>query len=302
MNAQEHQFLRADRKELQRILSRIPEECVLERISFEARLKEVEEELKRFPQMKRQPVRSTLTFRGAPVVGSRGVVADFATKAAGQFVNVLVTCAASLHQALSPTGPIPDRDKYQMLVTGTAVGSFGFVLEEYMPAAELDLDLNPPLLEALEKTGRLLEAAISPSDEELIEAIDDTDPGVVEKLHDFCETLQKYSASCAFSVGERIFKQTSDAEVRRCVERLSRDAIQEMEAGFDGAFIGYLPQRRIFEFRTRQDEIFWGKVDSTFEDPQSIENSLNQPRHIIVRARRVGQAKPRYWLKSVAPV
>ncbi len=44
---------------------------------------------------------------------------------------------AALNGSLSMTGPIPNREQHPLLITGTAIGSFGFELEEYQATRQL---------------------------------------------------------------------------------------------------------------------------------------------------------------------
>lgn len=119
-------------RELENLLAAISEGNVIERMSLESRLESAKAALAGLPQQFAPKAR--LTFRGKPVFGSHGIAADFGGKAAGAFSDAFAAVAAGLSEGLRYMGPIPNRDKNQLLITGTAIGSFGFEFE--LPAAE----------------------------------------------------------------------------------------------------------------------------------------------------------------------
>ena len=66
-----------------------------------------------------------VAWRVKQVCGSNGLAADFGGKAAGAFCAAFAAVAAGLSEGRRYMDPIPNRDKTQLLITGTAVGSFG---------------------------------------------------------------------------------------------------------------------------------------------------------------------------------
>ena len=56
--------------------------------------------------------------------------AEFGAKVINTFADAIAAIGASQTTALGTRGVIPGRDDYQLLITGTALGSFGFELEE----------------------------------------------------------------------------------------------------------------------------------------------------------------------------
>ena len=82
--------------ELQQMLKGLPAEAVIQRISFENRLKGARKALEQ-ESLNPTPSRVMLTFRGRPVDGSRGVAADFGGKPSGY----CFTCERALQLASS---------------------------------------------------------------------------------------------------------------------------------------------------------------------------------------------------------
>ena len=98
--------------------------------SMESRLQEVESRLEAAGISTRLPVVRKLTFRGRPVVGSQGIFAEFGMAATKAFTEAVADDGGVLVRPASAMGPIPNRDQNQLLITSTAVGSFGFELQE----------------------------------------------------------------------------------------------------------------------------------------------------------------------------
>ena len=84
MNHSEHLSLASEVAEIQAILAEIPKDRVLDRMSFEKRLKNAKEALAKVSP-RDIPKKARLTFRGNPVLGSYGISAEFASKASSFF-------------------------------------------------------------------------------------------------------------------------------------------------------------------------------------------------------------------------
>ncbi|MGB0680989.1 MAG: hypothetical protein ACPGUV_15170 [Polyangiales bacterium] len=100
MNKQDVLYLRAEIVELNRLLAETPEDCPIDRLSLESRKSKLESILASLPVDPSEEVRATLTFRGKPVVGSRGVYASFGAHAVNDFVEAVAAIGASRDGAL----------------------------------------------------------------------------------------------------------------------------------------------------------------------------------------------------------
>jgi hypothetical protein len=144
----ERLFLASEISELESLLAHVPESRVIERLSLMSRLESVRESLAAMPMQTAQKIR--LTFRGKPVFESHGISADFASKAGGLFSSAFTAILAGLKGGgLQEMRPIPDKDKNQLLLTGTALGSFGFEFE--LPIEEPSLFPGTEAQKAMEK-------------------------------------------------------------------------------------------------------------------------------------------------------
>lgn len=286
----EQTFLRLD-------LSETPETARLTRMSIEARLRKVEAELAALPVDERAPARARLTFDGVPVIRSHGIFADFGMKAVNSFTEAVASVAASLTAPLAAMGPIPNRDQNQLLITGTAVGSFGFELEEYR-TEQLTLD-SSPVANALERTQALLQSTLG-DDEALADIASETDPRALDKVRAFLRVLADNNAICALQCGGRGVRFTDVGQVNRSLARLAADNLHESEEQLHGEFIGVLPNSRSFEFKLASDQqIIRGKISPRLLNVDDINGHLNQAVQIEVTKTQVGNGRPRYLLTQM---
>ncbi len=299
MNRSEYLHLLGERVALQRMIASTPAEEALDRLSMETRLAVVNEQIDRAGVAEREPARARLTFRGRPVIGSYGIFADFGMKAVNSFTEAVTAIAASLTAPLAAMGPIPNREQNQLLITDTAIGSFGFELEECR-SGRLPLAEQSAVELALERTRSLLQGTIEANDELLADSAAELDRRALDRVRDFIKTLADNDAVCALSFGDQIFRFNDVSQVRRSFERISQENLTEEDVTLDVQFLGALPHRRTFEFRLPgNDEVLFGKISPVVEHLDAI----NDHRHQTVRARlmvtRVGSGRPRYLLLTL---
>ncbi|MCB9933238.1 MAG: hypothetical protein H6841_07450 [Planctomycetes bacterium] len=294
-------FLASEVKELEELLASIPDENVIERRSLETRLASARASLEALPPHPARKAR--LTFRGRPVLGSHGIVADFGAKATRAFSDAFTAVAAALDGALRDMGPIPDRESKQLLITGTALGSFGFEFE--LPSGQASLFTGRTRAEeAMEKVETLFRLAAEGSDDEVAEVVEEVHPRVVKDVREFLDLLVQQQAWCALEFDERSFRFAGHDQVKAASERLKEDNIQERQETHRGEFQGVLPASRTFEFRLLDDQgILRGKVDRAIDDPDILNREwLHQPASVRFSVMQVGQGRPRYTLMSLDDV
>ena len=86
--------------------------------------------------------KAIVTFRGKPVNESHGITAEFSGKAINGLNEMVASVVASLNNNLKFMGPIPNREQHQLMITGTAVGSFGFEFELPEPKYDIFAEKN----------------------------------------------------------------------------------------------------------------------------------------------------------------
>lgn len=295
MNQQDRMHLLAERKFLQERLAELPGSARIMRISTESRIRAIDGRLTQEPVDEREPARVRLTFNGRPVIGSHGIFAEFGMKAVSSFTDAVAAVAASLSAPLAAMGPIPNREQHQLLITSTALGSFGFELEEYR-VEQLPLEEAGPVAQALERTQNLLQGTVG-TDDQLADSVADTDPRALDRVRTFLQTLADYEAICTMQYRGSGFRFTDVGQVRNSLARLGQDNLREDEQYLDGEFQGVLPKGRTFEFKVAgEEEIVRGKVGPVIKDANDLNSRLHQAARIKVMVTRVGNGRPRYVL------
>ena len=202
MTIQEYRRIQAERAALESLLDQLPASSVIERQGLEFRRKRVEEALASQGAMPWQPARVRLTFRGKPVVGAHGLFADFGAAAVKTFTDAVTTVGASQYAPLKLRGAIPGRENYRLLITGTALGSFGFELEE-TPRKDMFRELSPVEL-AVKRTMSILEATVG-TDDVLTDAVSDTHPRALGALRAFLKKMADQEATCTLEFKDHVF-------------------------------------------------------------------------------------------------
>ncbi|MBB1594224.1 hypothetical protein [Achromobacter sp. UMC46] len=287
--------LQSEIRELEQLLDGLSPTAVIQRISLQSRLKSARQALEMelaTPKISRVK----LTFRGRPIVGSRGIAADFGGKASIAFADAFAAVVAGLNESLHFMGPIPDRAKNQLLITGTAIGSFGFEFE--LPAGGLFPE-QEKTADALEKMQSLLEASAVGSDDDVAELVDAIHPRAVKKISEFLGLLSQHQAWCGLEFQNKIFRFDGFEQLVHSTHRLAEDNIKEGVETYQGVFVVVLPNSRSFEFQT-SGGLIKGKVGTSIEDPDVlIREWLKRSASISLTVVQVGQGRPRYTLNSL---
>ena len=295
----EYQTISSEIKDLEALISSVPQGNVIDKMSLESRLRKANNLLSHLPPQYTAP-RAQLTFRGRPVSGIHGISADFASRAACAFSDAFSAVAAGLSDRLRPSGPIPDKDKNQLLITGIAIGSFGFEFE--LPEKGLSkFSESEETRAAINKIGALFRLAAEGSDDDIAELVEEVQPRAVKKIHEFLDVLVRYHAWCGLSYEKTSFCYTDYEQLKFSAARLKDENIRETQGTYRGEFQGVLPTGRTFEFKLLdQDSLISGKVDSSIEDPDVLNRDwLHHPVTVTLNIMQIGEGRPRYTLMSM---
>ena len=287
---QEYQYLLAELTTLKEMLDEIPEADIIVRLSLEGRMEVVKERLASYGDPPKKPIEFRLTFRGAPTVERYGIRADFGGNAMKYFTDAVAAVGFSQTRTLGEWGVIPNRDMFNLVITGTARGSFGFVLEEGFKDENIS-DAKTSVESAINTIIAILKASTGTNDE-LNEALSETDPRAIKEIHAFVKHLADNDAVCTLQSEKDVFSFSDIKQIRQSEKNLSEDNIHEEQIEFNGYFIGYLPEKRVFEFYAEDMKaVISGKVDVTVENPEKINDILKKQTHIRLRMRRVGVSR-----------
>ena len=299
-------FLESEITELKRLLAAIPEENVIDRMGFEYRLMQAEDALQHM-QNTPMPETMTITFKGKPVRGTHGIYADFATKVMDKLSDSFAAFVAiAKGKNLGSGGVLPEADKHKLLITGTALGSFGFELELPTPepsTTPVQASLLPeenPITKARNMLEKLIEQSLEGDDDQLAEVIEDIDQRAIDNVQGFYDVLRQAEATFSLSIGSRQIICPSVEKVQYAGARLKSDNIAEAKANFTGNLVGVLPQKRDFEFVDAEKGLIRGKIDKSIEDAGVLNREwLDKLVTVRFASRTVGQGKPRYTLMSL---
>lgn len=298
MSIQDVNQLRSERDYLKSLMDQMPASEVLNRKSLQHRISHVESELGRLEERgMREPAVAVIKFKGLPVVGTHGIYAKFGAIAVGQFIETVKALAAKLVGAVvRGTGPIPSCSNNEILITGTAPGSFGFIFEENLENSECVAEEEGSILQkAMHKAFRILKSSME-SDQLFVDEIEDIDDRIIDDFHDFLKTLSDNKAYCSLEVNGERFSFKNDEQVSRSMNRFVKSNITEDELKVEGKFSGSMLHARSFEFELSPDHIIRGKIENDNIDPDDILSNCHKRARITVRTRKVGDAKTSYKL------
>lgn len=303
MTPDEYRFIASEVAELESLLAEIPVEDAIDRAGLESRLELAKEAIANYVE-EEAPRKARLTFRGDPVFGTHGIVADFAAKAATLFTDAF---SAIVAENLRYMGPIPEKDKNPLLITGTALGSFGFEFElppPPSPPTDGQTDLFPKpyrAADAMQKLENFLSVAAAGSDDEISVIVDEIHPRAVRKVAEFLDYLSSQEAWCGLAFTEKPFQFSDVDQVRHSAARLKEDNIKEFQNTITGELQGVLPKGREFEFKPHgKDEIIKGRVGSGIEDADVLNSDfLHKLVTVTFEVIQVGQGRPRYTIQKL---
>ena len=302
MNVHDYRSLISERTALKGMLAETPESAVLSRISLNDRLQEVESQLKAYDGYSPYLIDASLTFEGKPVIGSRGIHADFGSKAIEAFSKAITLVGANRHGTLGLRGPVSNNDDYRLLITGTALGSFGFQVEaaSQRPVPEGE---TTAIEAAITRVKDILRASVG-TDEELTDSITEIDDRALRGVHDFLKMVADNDAVCTVAFKGDAFRFRDVNQVRRSQNRLSRDYIKEEDVTITGEVLGFLPHSPRVQLVMRDEASeFWGgdygriieaRVDPTLARNTNFNDLVGQKVNVGARTRRVGSGKPSY--------
>lgn len=244
-------------------------------LQYQYRRKAIEREVETLERLVTTHASVALYFGGSPVMGSKGISAEFAGEALEKFQDLVTrTYAKAEFGVLGRRGPIPLKSATRLMVTELARGSFGFVLDEMSDQDDLDKTSLKYIVEEVDKTVQ----DVASSDESLFEnAIEKLDGRTLTGLRDFFITLDSHNASLRIVDDERDITLDHRA-VDRGRARTEATTIEEADQYYSGYLIGFLPQHKKFEMRTLNGDLIYGTVSKlASEQFQSLFDSGEEP-------------------------
>ncbi|GIW56742.1 MAG: hypothetical protein KatS3mg082_3146 [Nitrospiraceae bacterium] len=259
----ERDQLAAEIASLEAMLQSLPANDPVGRLGFESRLRELRARLETLTSDEERRAAVALYFGGEPVIGSRGIRADFGSTMIATYQDLVAKVWATLQGGTLPLrGQIRDRDAAQLHITSLVHGSVGFLLEEIDERGE---PLFPtPVKEATHKVTEYMEQFTAEDDQPFNRMVEEINPRIFASLREFFRCVHKEHA--VFRVVEGETDRTFDERaIERAYTRAETTEIAEEEITVEGELIGVVPYARRFEFRTLpRDELISGKVAESF--------------------------------------
>lgn len=201
-----------------------------------------------------------LLFGGKPVLGSKGIAAEFAGQALEKFQNLVSkTFAVAEIGDLGQRGKVPFKEQSDLMITGLARGSFGFVLSEISDQASLE---SSELAVIVERVSSVIKDTAAADESLFEELVSELNPRTLIALREFFLTLDSNQATVRIVERNRDFILDNTA-IHRGRLRTEATSIEEDTIEVAGLLVGFLPDHRKFEIKDQAEEIIYGSVSKT---------------------------------------
>lgn len=196
-----------------------------------------------------------LYFGGKPVLGSRGITADFAGNVLEEFQDLISKLFASNEYGdLGKRGKIPMKDNTQLMITEIAKGSFGFILEELSDQYEL---AETSLKQIVNEVSKIIYKSSQEDESEFEQLLEKLDGRTFLSLRDFFINLDNSEATLRLVEDINEYNLGS-IEIHRARIRTESAKIDEESIEIVGTLVGFLPEHRKFELKIEDKEVIYG--------------------------------------------
>lgn len=239
-------------------------------VQYANRVKQLTVAISRIDSHKDERARVALFFGGAPVIGSRAISAEFSGKVLKYFQDLVAKdFARSAFGDLAQTGPIPAPTLNQLMITGVALGSFGFTMEEISDQEEM---LPTRLKDAVESVADKLSSITAEDESKFVQALDTIGSRELVTWKKLFSVLNSSQATMrvAEDDSELYFDEIA---IQRGRDRVERAAIDEQSETIVCELLGVLPEHKRYEARLQDGTVIMGPLSTEgirdFEAQQS---------------------------------
>lgn len=241
------EVLHADREAVKAILSGLEEDDPIGRLSFGARLANIESQIQQLSAVQEKIGSVALLFAGAPVHGSRAIAADFATSVLKSFQDLVTKrIAGEEFGRLGARGRVPERTPSVLAIRELVRGSVGFVLEENTANQEI---AETPIKKAIDDVTTLIGHAAAEAEDEFEASVETLDPRMLVSLKDFFQTLDDGGAEVRIVEDERDATLDATAVHRARIRVEATEVLDTEKDSIVGELLGLLPDSRRFEMK-----------------------------------------------------
>lgn len=292
--------IRAELASVESLLSELPQADIVGRYSLEALRTSLAENLRQIEEGTDTLASAALYFGGAPVIGSTGIDAQFASKIIASYEDLISKLLVN-PDPRSESAPVRASGSIEHLhVTALLHGSMGFLIEEIEPRA---IPLFPtPLKQATDRADDVIVKLAKESEEGFEQEIEFLAAPAFTAARHFFSTLHRSEASI------RVVDSTHDstlyhADVNRAYVRLEDSSVEENDIIEEGLLVGIIPVAGRFEFRRDNGTMISGRVAPTLSEAylKRLENeqAIGRRWKATIKRREVkrfGSAKETYKL------
>ncbi len=238
----ERESTKADLAAVEALLGeRTQEEDPVGHLQFSRRLEDLTHQLQEIEDAPSTAVEVGLFFGGRPVFGSHGILAEFGAKAVAEFQTLVSSTFAAQQGTLGARGPVPQRDRTQLLLTDVARGSFRFIFQQAGDPQLVDSEMKDVVSHAVDLVFR-----VASPDQEMFESLaEDVDSRVLGSLRSFFKVLDDAGATMRVVEDRREFTLQREG-VGLARERTESVSLIDKEGEATGT-IYVLPVGRRFE-------------------------------------------------------
>jgi hypothetical protein len=249
---------------------------VVGQIQYKERLEEIARSLQELAHTDTHLASIALYFSGKPVVGSRGIAAEFAGKVLESYQDIVSKVFAKAEiGTLGERGRVPLKQSTDLMVTGLTHGSFGFVLEELSDQTQMhDTALNQVLI----LVSDLLLSVGAENEAEFDRVTEELDSRTLVALREFFKGMDTAEAAVRFVEDYREFSLDKYA-IHRGRIRTEAIEIDDRSEAMRGILAGFLPDHRRFELRDETGATFYGTT--TKEAAEQFESAVHQDMAVI---------------------
>jgi hypothetical protein len=221
----------------------------------------------------------TLIFNGDPVIGSREIRLDFASRALQDYQELVTTIFADKLYELGKKGPVRGKAQSRLYIKEIVHGSMGFILDE-VPSNQSGA-FPTTLKESVDRLSSLVEIIAGGGADVFESTIQELNPRILSALKRWTRTLRDFRAETKIVDDERQVVLSLDA-ITDLSERLNEVEITEEVQQEVGSLIGLLPEAGTYEFQlAEEDRVLSGPVGEALRekfasDPTSVKQVLLQ--------------------------
>lgn len=250
---------------------------------YTLRAQEISEKIKDIEDHPDTQASVALFFAGKPVLGSRGIDAEFAGSAIENFQEIISRAFANTEiGVLGQRGPVPLKQATKLMVTDVARGSFGFVLDEINEQEQMT---ETALKTVVDDVTRIIGKVTAQDDAEYEDVVDRIDNRTLIALRDFFIKLDASEATIRI-VEDGYELSLDERAIHRGRTRTESTSIEEEEESLSGTLMGFLPEHKKFELLTGAGEMIYGSV--SLEAAEQFKSMIEANKNPITKRFEVG--------------